>query len=464
MIDLFIFFRDYRIKDNNGLLETMKTKKNVVPIFVFVDDQINPQKNKYFSHNSVQFLCESLFDLNTQLHEYKSELLVFKGPSLTHVLTDIHNTIPIQSISFNIDYTPYALERSEKIQRWCQYHKSEYNDYQDYLLASMGSFNRLPNTPYNVYEAFKNNVYKKMDLIQKTKNKNIKNLIQSSPLKKTKYHLKSLFGLFHPNKTNLVIGGRTHGLKQLKSSNINNYENMRNELSFNTTQLSAYIKYGCLSIREVFWYFHERNLIGLCDQLIWREFYYYIAFYHPRILKYGESFRKNLNDIKWKKSKHHYLKWCSGKTGYPIIDACMMELNTTGYMHNRGRLIVSNFLNRILGMDWRQGEKYFASKLIDYDPCVNNGNWQWIASTGVDTKPYQQRIFNPWLQSYKYDKDCKYIKKWLPHLHHIPNKELHNWEKYYSKYDLKELGYSKPIISYIQGKKNSIEQYKKIYR
>jgi deoxyribodipyrimidine photo-lyase len=462
MIDLFIFFRDYRIKDNLGLIQTMNSQKQVVPIFVFVDEQINPHKNQYFSHNSVQFLCESLQSLNQQFNDYNGELYIFKGPTLYHVLNEIHNNVNINSISYNKDYTAYALERSEKIQKWCVTHKVEYNAYEDYLLAPIGTFNRLPNVPYSVYGAFKTNVYKHINAIPRSKNIRVKNIVKMNLLKKIKYYYTNLDDLYIYNNKHIVIGGRDNGIKRMKNIQQNQYDEKHNELAYSTTLLSAYIKYGCLSIREVFWYFKDKSLIGLCDQLVWREFYYYIAYYFPRILKYGESFRQRFDNIKWKKYKPYYLKWANGKTGYPIVDACMMELNTTGYMHNRGRLIVSNFLNRILGMDWRMGEKYFATKLIDYDPCVNNGNWQWVASSGVDTKPYVQRIFNPWLQSSKYDKDCKYIKKWLPQLSHISNKEIHNWEKYYSKYDLEELGYMKPMIAYSEGRRNSIEQYEKI--
>ena len=140
----------------------------------------------------------------------------------------------------------------------------------------------------------------------------------------------------------------------------------------------------------------------------------------------------------------------------------MRELNETGYMHNRARLITANFMNRMLGLDWREGEKYYATQLTDYDPSVNNGNWQWIASTGVDPKPYFQRLFNPWLQSKKFDSDCFYIKKWIPSLKDVPNNELHEWDKYYKNYNLKEVNYFAPVVNYTNARKKSIEMYKKI--
>jgi deoxyribodipyrimidine photo-lyase len=141
----------------------------------------------------------------------------------------------------------------------------------------------------------------------------------------------------------------------------------------------------------------------------------------------------------------------------------MRQLNTVGYMHNRGRLISANFMNRIFGLDWRLGEKYFATQLIDYDPLVNNGNWQWIASTGCDTKPYFQRLFNPWLQGERYDKECEYIKQWLPELKDIPAKHLHKWSEYHQEYDLKKLGYLAPVVNYEEGREKSLKMYKQIF-
>ena len=190
---------------------------------------------------------------------------------------------------------------------------------------------------------------------------------------------------------------------------------------------AAYIKFGLLSIREVYL---ECKLLKneLIDQLIWREFYFYIIYYFPDTLAKSQNFNKKFDFIKWNSSKKNFKRWCEGKTGYPIIDACMTELNTTGYMHNRGRLITSNFLNRILGLDWRLGEKYFAQKLTDYDPSVNNGNWQWAAGTGADAAPYF-RIFNPILQGEKFDPDGLYTKYYIPELKNLPTKHLQKpWE------------------------------------
>ena len=261
----------------------------------------------------------------------------------------------------------------------------------------------------------------------------------------------------------IVKGGRKEGIKKLKSiKKYKYYNDERNSLSIRTTELSAYIKFGCISIREVFHVIlkHLGKENVLLSQIFWREFYYYIGYYFPRVLE-GKNYNRKFDKIKWRWNKKHFEAWKNGQTGFPVVDAGMRQLNTTGYMHNRGRLITSNFLNRILGIDWRHGEKYYATKLVDYDPIVNNGNWQWSASVGVDPKPYTQRIFNPWIQSEKFDKDCKYIKKWIPELKDVSNKHIHEWDNYYKFYDVK---YNKPIVDYKVNRKESIKMYKKSYK
>ena len=463
MYNLFIFFRDLRLKDNNGLVKTLKNNNNVIPVFIFIDEQINPNKNKYFSNNCVQFMCESLTDLNKELINCKTtELNIFYGSSIIQVLENICKNINIEGVHYNKDYTPYALKREQKIEKWCKINKKEHFVYEDYLLAPIGSFLKTDGKYYEIYTPFKNNVYTKLNLINKPLNKYIKNLSHTNEIKKSKYYLSIIHikKFYKDNNNILVHGGRKNAIKLLNKSKNINYDVLRNDLNFNTSHLSAYIKFGNISIREIFWFYHKYKQEGLMNQIIWREFYYYILFYNQRLLINGENYNKKYDKIKWNYNKKHFDYWKNGMTGYPVIDACMKELNLTGYMHNRGRLISSNFLNRMLGQDWRDGEKYFAIKLTDYDPCVNNGNWQWIASTGTDPKPYFQRLFNPWIQSEKYDKDAKYIKKWLPQLKNIPANHLHNWDKYYDKYNLNDIEYYKPIINYNDARKNSMLQYK----
>ena len=284
-------------------------------------------------------------------------------------------------------------------------------------------FSKADGKPYTVYTPFKNNAMKFK--IEKPKSLKVKNL--------SKPKLSDDGYISNPvNPDILVHGGRANALKQLKSvKDQKKYNDNRNELSIPTSQLSAYIKFGNISIREAYWAIRDNLGIEneLIPQLIWREFYYYVANYFPQVLN-QENFNPKYDGIKWNDNPKFSEHWCEGKTGVPVVDAGMRQLNKTGYMHNRARLITANYLNRILGCDWRLGEKYYATQLTDYDPSVNNGNWQWIASTGTDPKPYFQRLFNPWLQSKKFDKECEYIKYWIPELKEVPNKEIHEWEKY----------------------------------
>lgn len=324
---------------------------------------------------------------------------------------------------------------------------------EDYLLDNIGSFLKKDNTPYTIYTPFKNNLLK--NKIEKPKRKSIKNLTKSN-LKTIDF--KDISHHYNFNENIKVSGGRKNVMKILKKiKSFKDYSKTRNNLSSETTLLSAYIKFGCASIREVFWTIKSSSITDLLNQLIWREFYYYIGYYFPKVMK-NQPFNEKYKDIKWRWNKKQYDSWCKGETGYPVVDAGMRELNTTGYMHNRARLITSNFLNRMLGMDWRHGELYFAKQLVDYDPLVNNGNWGWISSTGTDPKPYFQRLFNPWLQSEKFDPDCEYIKTWIPELKQVPNKEIHEWYKYYNNYT----NYVKPIVEYKSARKKSVEQYRKV--
>ena len=453
-MNLFIFRRDFRLIDNKGLEYAMNNFDNIIPIFIFTPEQITT-KNKFISNNSIQFMIESLQDLDSELHKNNSKLHIFKGNNIT-VLKKIHKQINIDNIIFNKDYTPYAIKRDNSIKKFCKQNNINCVMIEDYLLHPIGTLLKDNNDPYTVYTPFKNNGLK--FTVEKPLKNKIKNLISENKLKTNEY-IK-----YQTNENILVRGGRLNGLKQLKNiKNQKKYNTNRNDLTIQTSLLSAYIKYGCISIREVYWYiinlFSKSN--QLISQLFWREFYFYIAYYFPQVLK-GKNYNTKYDAIKWNTNNNLFKAWCDGLTGYPIIDAAMTELNTTGYMHNRGRLITSNFLNRILGQDWRKGEQYFATQLTDYDPSVNNGNWQWIASTGVDPKPYFQRLFNPWLQSKKFDKNAEYIKKWLPQLSEIPAKELHEWEKYSTDYDLNDINYIKPIVDYKTQRKLSVDMYRDV--
>lgn len=196
----------------------------------------------------------------------------------------------------------------------------------------------------------------------------------------------------------------------------------------------------------------------LFDQLIWREFYYYLLHNNPSVLK--KDYNSKWNKFKWRTSTSEFKMWCNGETGFPIIDAGMRQLNQTGYMHNRVRMLVAMFLTKNLMIDWKRGEEYFSTKLVDYDPALNNGNWQWNAGTGVDPLRYgKPRVMNPWNQQKKYDIDCVYIKKWIPVLKDVPNNDIHNWNTKYKNYDT----YIKPIVDYNETIERFMREFKKSY-
>jgi len=234
-------------------------------------------------------------------------------------------------------------------------------------------------------------------------------------------------------------------------------------LNYKTTQLSAYNKFGCASVREVYW--SIAHALGkhsqIIAQLYWRDFFYTLSYYHPEI--YKMSLNVKWRGIKWDEDPKLFKAWCEGRTGFPIVDAAMREINKTGFMHNRARLIVSNFLTRMLNVDWRKGEHYFAKMLYDYDPAQNNFGWQVSASvSGTESRILDQTIYNPWLQSMKFDVNCEYIKKWIPELKDISARDLHHWDVKGEEYIKKGLvKYILPIVDYKTAREANLKLYKK---
>ncbi|MGA9530868.1 MAG: deoxyribodipyrimidine photo-lyase, partial [Candidatus Babeliales bacterium] len=237
---------------------------------------------------------------------------------------------------------------------------------------------------------------------------------------------------------------------------LKHYHKTRNYPAMPTSYLSPHLKFGTLSVR------YAAAIItkelsphhDLIRQLYWRDFYTYIAYHSPFV--FGSSYKDKYNQLTWSKSKLRFKKWQQGLTGFPIVDAGMRQLNTTGFMHNRVRMITASFLIKDLHINWQWGERYFAQKLVDYDPSVNNGNWQWVASTGCDAAPYF-RIFNPWLQQKKYDPQCIYIKQWIPELKDIPSQIIHTW---YKKYSPKMKNYPYPMVNHEKESKAAIALYR----
>jgi deoxyribodipyrimidine photo-lyase len=424
-------------------------------IFILFIKFISIKDNVYFSSNAFQFMLESLDELDKYLQkEFKSQIHYYYGDNVK-VLKDLLKEYNYDSIFFNMDYTNYAIKRDNSIKIFCEDNNINYNIYEDYLLSNIGTYLKNDGKEYQKYTPFKNMAKQ----INVEKPINIKILQGKFNKIKFSFTLEELDKYFIKNDKLLIKGGREFGLKILKNmKDFINYGSERNDLNTSTTHLSAYIKFGCISIREVYEVILKNFGInhGLIDQLYWREFYYYLAYYNHHILE-GKSLKPSYDNIKWNNDEKIFKAWMQGKTGFPAVDAGMREMNETGYMHNRARLITSGILIKILNCDWRMGEKYFAKMLVDYDPVVNNGNWQWSSGSGADSQPYF-RIMSPWKQAIDNDPNCEYIKKWIPELKDVPVKDILNWGKNYKKY---EKLYNKPIVDYEKMRKDIVDVYKK---
>jgi deoxyribodipyrimidine photo-lyase len=395
-------------------------------------------------------MIESLLDLNKEVK------ITFCYGKIDDVLNNIIKNNKIEAIYTNTDYTPYSVKREKLIEKICKHHNIKFNYYHDITLFEPNTILTSSGAIYQKFTPFYN--YCIGEKVREIVSKKIVHV--SRPNTKYAINVSKLDKFYKENKLIHIHGGRNNALKILHNINhFNNYEKTRNILNINTTNLSAYLKFGCISIREAYHYISKKlgKKNPLVRQLIWREFYYHLGY--GFIDRFGKSLKSKYDKIKWHNSSSLFKKWKEGKTGFPIVDACMMQLNTTGFMHNRGRLIVSSFLIKNLMINWKYGEKYFAQKLVDYDVLVNQGNWQWTSGSGADSQPFF-RVFNPSLQSEKYDEDALYIKKWLPQLKDIEPKHLHFWEDFYKEYDLNKINYYKPIVNYAESKKKGIKMYR----
>lgn len=458
---LFIFRRDYRLQDNTALISALKKSETVIPIFIFTFKQIrdNPLK----SNNCVQFLVEALEDLQKQLEDVKSRLFIYYGDEMEILEALLKKNPEIKAIFFNMDYTAYSQKRDAAIIKLAKEYECDVNIEEDIMLHNLGE---VKTTTGGIYTKYTPYYRKSLSIpVRSIENNNYKNYVSiSSKLNGVEeYPLKNCHK-FYGNKANSNLphkGGRMEGLKIIaKIANWKNYDNMRNELDYETTRLSAFNKFGCISVREAFHNIKEKCGLksGIIGQYIWRDFFYTLSYHHPEIYEY--SLNPKYRNIKWENNQKALKAWQEGRTGFPIVDAAMMEMNITGYMHNRGRLIVSNFLIRMLHINWQEGEHYFAKTLYDYDPAQNNFGWEISAFTsGTESRPVNQTIMNPWIQSKSFDKDASYIKKWLPILKDIPPNHLHSWNKYADTYIKEGLKYPAPIIDYEKEKQNSLKQY-----
>ena len=397
---LFWHRRDLRIEDNCGLYKALKNGKQVVPVFIF-DENILSKLDKHDAR--ISFIYEEIQRVKNQYQNYGSDLLVYFGNPVT-LIPEIAKGFDCNAVYSNRDYEPYALERDKKIFEILNQQGINFIGSKDHVIFEKNEVVKNDGTPYLVFTPYSKkwkSLFESLNKVEYKTEEFIENLLSQDK----KQDLLSLQEMgFEYGKNNIP---KTSVSKNL----IRSYHDNRNFPSIDgTSRLGIHLRFGTISIRAL-----VNSSISLSEtfinELIWRDFYQMIIFHFPHSAE--NSFRKEYDLIEWEKNMDHFQLWCSGKTGYPIVDAGMRELNQTGYMHNRVRMIVASFLTKHLLIDWRLGEAYFASKLLDYELASNIGGWQWAAGSGCDAAPYF-RIFNPTTQQQKFDSGFKYIKKWIP--------------------------------------------------
>ena len=426
-INIFWFRRDLRLDDNLGFFEALKDEHPVLPIFIF-DDKILDKLPK--DDARVTFIHETLQNLRQILQdEGKSSIALYKGEPID-IYKQLIADFDIDKVYTNHDYEPYATERDNAIKTLLEKHQIEFKTYKDQVIFEKSDIVKKDGKPYMVYTPYMRKwkeKFRTIDLEIFYTNSYLNNLIEHTKL---------------PNLTLANIGFEKSNQDiadyDVTPTLIQTYEATRNfPAQDSTSRLGPHLRFGTVSIRkmvkkaiaeenEIFW-----------QELIWREFFTQILWHFPYTK--DKAFKPKYDRIEWRYNEGEFNAWCKGETGYPLVDAGMRQLNATGFMHNRVRMLVGSFLCKHLLMDWRLGEAYFAEKLHDYDMASNVGNWQWVSGSGVDASPYF-RIFNPTTQIQKFDKNLEYIKKWVP--------------------DVQELTYPKPIVEHKIARERCLETYK----
>jgi deoxyribodipyrimidine photo-lyase len=424
-MNVFWFRRDLRVDDNKGFFEALSSDLEVLPIFIF-DKNILDELPK--DDARVSFIHERLDIIDMELQKFGKNLAVFHGDPIViieQIITENH----IHAIYTNHDYEPYAKNRDEEITSILASKNIAFHTFKDQVIFEKSEVVKDDQTPYVVYTPYSR---KWKDLFQKTK---LEHFESEKLLTNIAYHSYPFLSLkdigFEQSKIKVAPFDTTEKL-------ISNYEDTRNFPAIEgTSMIGTHLRFGSVSIRKIVANAASRNRETYLNELIWREFFMQILWHFPHTNK--KSFRPKYDTIKWNNNEEEFQKWCEGKTGYPFVDAGMRELNATGHMHNRVRMIVASFLCKHLLIDWRWGEAYFASKLLDYEQSSNVGNWQWAAGSGVDAAPYF-RIFNPTEQVKKFDKELFYIKKWIP--------------------ELQEFTYPQPIVDHVFARERCLRVFK----
>ncbi|MBS1575850.1 MAG: deoxyribodipyrimidine photo-lyase [Bacteroidetes bacterium] len=424
-VNIFWFRRDLRLSDNAGLYHALKDNNPVVPLFIFDRNILDELEDR--TDRRVEFIYKAIEEMQRQLVKIGSTMDVRYGTPAA-VYKELFAEYKIEKVFTNHDYEPYAKKRDREVNEILRLRNIPFHTYKDQVIFEKGEIVKDDLNPYTVFTPY---------------SRRWKSLLNDFYLRS--YPDKKYYSNFYKQAAKEIPSLRSMNFKTTdeyfpskswEKETIKKYDEQRNfPFIEGTSRLSVHLRFGTISIREL-----AREAGGLnetyLNELIWRDFYQMILWHFPHVE--SRSFKPEYDKMKWRNHEKEFEAWCEGQTGYPIVDAGMRQLNTTGYMHNRVRMVVASFLTKHLLIDWRWGEAYFAKKLLDYDLAANNGGWQWAAGSGCDAAPYF-RIFNPDLQTKKFDSHLKYIRKWVP--------------------EFEELTYVKPIVEHESARKRCLEAY-----
>ena len=427
-VNIMWFRRDLRLNDNAALYYALKEKNPVIPIFIFDKNILDDLEDK--KDRRIEFIRNALLDMNDALAKHDASLEVFYDTPKA-AFTELVKKYTIEKVFTNEDYEQYAIDRDIEIAALLKQHDATLLVSKDQVIFAKNEVVKDDGKPYTVFTPY---------------SKRWRAALKPFHLKS--YPTEKYFKNFHKENSHRIpsldsLGfekvGKPFPSEKIPTDIIKDYDKTRDTPGIEgTSRMSVHLRFGTVSIRELATKAHTLNSTYL-NELIWRDFYHMILWHFPHVRK-EEAFHKEMDNLQWLNNEKEFQAWCDGKTGYPIVDAGMRQLNETGFMHNRIRMVTASFLSKHLLIDWRWGEAYFAKKLLDFDYAANNGGWQWSASTGVDAMPYF-RIFNPTAQTKRFDKDLKYIRQWVP--------------------ELDSLDYPQPIVEHDFARKRALEAYKK---
>ncbi|HEX8018574.1 deoxyribodipyrimidine photo-lyase [Mucilaginibacter sp.] len=427
-VTLFWFRRDLRLDDNAGLYHALKSGNPVLPVFIFDKEILDQLEDK--DDARVTFIHQTIEDLRTQLHKQGSSLLIVHAKA-QYAWDKLIKEYNITEVYTNHDYEPYAIQRDDEVAEKLHKHGIPFKTYKDQVIFEKGEVVKDDGKPYTVYTPYQRKWYSTLKPFY----------LKAYPTKKYFKNLYQTNALPAPTLKDLGFEKSSLALPDKSYENvIKDYKEQRDFPAIKgTSHIGLHLRFGTVSIRELARTTHSYHDKTWLNELIWREFYMMILHHFPHTMDH--AFRPEYDRIHWVNNETQFEAWCKGETGFPIVDAGMRELNATGFMHNRVRMIVASFLSKDLLIDWRWGEHYFARKLLDYEMASNVGGWQWAAGSGTDAAPYF-RIFNPDAQTKKFDPELQYIKKWVP--------EYADFSKY-----------PKPIVDHAAARDRCLAAFKK---